>query len=179
MIVQSATGQKANLYTVSTRFGQAAVCVEHPKGRVWFLESDAGEHPTWTRDSSKAMTVPEGLAAWSVLNIGMQLNGKYWGPSLFTDGSASAKPINYLPYSIIQDPTTGSLDINPEGNKRFSVTITDAWGKRWYLRTIGRDRYDWTRSQCFARLLSMETAKKHAERIAFVWRTLTASAEAE
>lgn len=85
--------------------------------------------------------------------------------------------INCLPYNVIDVPDIGSLDIQPDVYPKFMVMITDAWGKRWYLRTIGRDHYEWTRSQCFARRLSMNTAKKHAGIIADVWRALIEATE--
>jgi hypothetical protein len=80
--VHSAAGQAASVYTISARYG-SAVCVEDPKGRVWFLESDAGDHPTWTRDGSSAMVIPDGVAALVVLSIASQLDGGSWDASSF------------------------------------------------------------------------------------------------
>ena len=82
IIVRSAAGQEANIFTPSVRYG-SAICVEDPTGRVWFLESDAGNHPTWTRDGSKAMVVPSGVAALSALSIAAQLDGGSWDASSF------------------------------------------------------------------------------------------------
>ena len=79
--------------------------------------------------------------------------------------------INALPYNVVDCPEIGTLDIEPIIHRTFAVTITDAWEKRWYLRTIGRDRYEWTRTASFARSLSMAAAKKHAAIIADIWRT--------
>lgn len=80
--VHSITGQQASVYTISVRYG-SAVCVEDPKGRVFFLESSAGGHPTWTRDGSRAMVAPDGVAALSVLSIAAQLDGGPWDASSF------------------------------------------------------------------------------------------------
>lgn len=77
---------------------------------------------------------------------------------------------NYLPYNVIENPSIGCLDVVPVTYPKFIIRITDNLGKAWYLRTIGRDRYDWTRSQCFARMLSIDVAKKHAEQIAAIWK---------
>ena len=80
--------------------------------------------------------------------------------------------INCLPGNVIDDPSIGCLDICPDVYPKYFIKITDAWGKTWYLRTIGRDRYEWTRSKSFARLITMKTAKKHAERIKSIWMML-------
>lgn len=79
-------------------------------------------------------------------------------------------PINALPYNVVECPEIGCLDVVPIIGGKLAVQITDSWGKRWYLRTIGRDRYDWTRTECFARALSLDTARKHAAIIATIWK---------
>lgn len=80
--------------------------------------------------------------------------------------------INCLPYSVIDEPLIGCLDVHPDVYPKVLIRITDARGKVWYLRTIGRDRYEWTRSQCFARRLSIAVARKHADIIAGVWKAI-------
>ena len=81
--VRSAAGQEASVYTPSVRYGCSAVCVEDPAGRVWFLESNAWDHPTWTRDGSRALVVPEGVASLVALSITAQLDGGPWDASSF------------------------------------------------------------------------------------------------
>lgn len=80
--IRSAAGQEASVYTPSVRTG-SAVCVEDPAGRVWFLESDAGSRPTWTRDGTRALVIPEGVAALAAFSIAAQLDGGTWDASSF------------------------------------------------------------------------------------------------
>ena len=80
--VHSAAGQEASVYTPSVRYG-SAVCVEDSTGRVWFLESDAGDHPTWTRDGSRALVIPAGVASFVAISIAAQLDGGPWDASSF------------------------------------------------------------------------------------------------
>lgn len=80
--IRSATGHEASVYTPSVRHG-SAVCVEDAAGHVWFLESDTGSRPAWTRDGSRALVIPEGVAALAALSIAAQLDGGSWDASSF------------------------------------------------------------------------------------------------
>ena len=74
----------------------------------------------------------------------------------------SIKYLELLPFNVVQDPYVCCVDVVPMFRK-YTVRITDAWGKTWYPRVAGRSRYEWTRSTVYARTWSKETALKHAE----------------
>ena len=72
--------------------------------------------------------------------------------------------LDALPYNVVRDPDVWSIDVVPL-YRRYTVQITDAWGKLWYIRTVGRNYYDWTRSRLYARTWTRQTAQKHMDRI--------------
>ena len=76
--------------------------------------------------------------------------------------------INYLPHHVIECPEIGAIDVY-QHYQRFVVQITDAWGKTWYIQTVGKNHYDWTRSMINARCFTEKTAQKHTEIIKSIW----------
>ena len=76
--------------------------------------------------------------------------------------------IDYLPYHVIECPSIGTVDICSFYTKHL-VQITDAWGKTWYLQSIGRNHYDWTRSRLSARCFTQKTAQKYADIVSSIW----------
>lgn len=53
---------------------------------------------------------------------------------------------------------------------RFLVYMTDPQGNRLYIRSVYRSRYEWTRSDLYAKAMTKETAVRHLAVVAEILR---------
>ena len=72
--------------------------------------------------------------------------------------------LDWLPYNVTECPEICVVEV-VRLYQKYTVRVTDAWGKEWYIRTAGKNHYDWTRSRIWAKEWTEQTAQKHADSI--------------